>query len=238
VIVEAVVAQAFATNCWILAPDRNSECFIVDPGITRPSIVSAVSETLRKYNLKPIATLVTHGHLDHTFSVVPFSQEYGVPTYIQSRDRKLLAQPFLALDAGGASSQIMAQFGVTAFSEPTDVRELVGGEKFSLAGFDIEVIHAPGHTAGSAMFTVNDEYLISGDVLFRDGIGRTDMPTGSSSVMAQTLLERVLTLDDSLNVLPGHGAVTTIGRERKQSPYLQFDYLEAMKRERQGRDRG
>jgi glyoxylase-like metal-dependent hydrolase (beta-lactamase superfamily II) len=235
VILEVLPAQAFATNCWVIAPSKNSECFIVDPGITAPSIVPALSEILRRHNLKPIATLVTHGHLDHTFSVLPFSEQYGVPTYIQRSDRKLLANPFLALAAGGATQSIMDQLGVKEFHEPSDVREFLGGERFSLAGFDIETIHAPGHTAGSAMFVVNDEYLISGDVLFHDGIGRTDMPTGSSSTMAQTLLTKVLTLDDALNVLPGHGAVTTIGRERKQSPYLRPEYLETMKR---GGDRG
>jgi len=219
----------------VIAPSKNSECFIVDPGITAPSIVPALSEILRRHNLKPIATLVTHGHLDHTFSVLPFSEQYGVPTYIQRSDRKLLANPFLALAAGGATQSIMDQLGVEEFHEPSDVREFLGRERFSLAGFDIETIHAPGHTAGSAMFVVNDEYLISGDVLFHDGIGRTDMPTGSSSTMAQTLLTKVLTLDDALNVLPGHGAVTTIGRERKQSPYLRAEYLETMKR---GGDRG
>ena len=235
VILEVIPAQAFGTNCWIFAPSKNSEAFIVDPGITAPTIVPAVSEVLRRFNLKPIATLITHGHLDHTFSVFPFSQEYGVPAYIQQRDRKLLTNPYLALEKNGQSAAIMANFGITSFSEPEDVREFVGGEKLSLAGFSIETIHAPGHTAGSAMFVVNDEYLISGDVLFNNGIGRTDMPTGSASTMVDTLINKVLTLDDGLNVLPGHGAVTTIGRERKQSPYLQSDYLEKM---RKGGDRG
>lgn len=229
-ILEVVPAQAFGTNCWILAPSKNSECFIVDPGITPPSIVPALSEVIRKFNLKPIATLITHGHLDHTFSVLPFSQEYGVPTYIQSSDRKLLKNPFLALAAGGVTETIMAQLGVKEFFEPNEVKEFAGGEKFSLAGFEIETIHAPGHTAGSAMFIVDGEYLISGDVLFHDGIGRTDMPTGSSRVMAETLMTKVLTLDDELQVLPGHGEVTTIGRERKQSPYLRPDYLESMRK--------
>ena len=234
-ILEVLPAAAFGTNCWIFAPSKNSEAFIVDPGITAPTIVPAVAQILRRHNLKPIATLVTHGHLDHTFSVLPFSQEYGVPTYIQQRDRKLLANPFLALEKDGQSAAIMASFGITTFSEPEDVREFVGGERFELAGFSIETIHAPGHTAGSAMFIVNDEFLISGDVLFNNGIGRTDLPTGSAQAMVETLINKVLTLDDELNVLPGHGPVTTIGRERKQSPYLQMNNLEKM---RKGSDRG
>ena len=207
----------------------------MDPGITSPSIVPALSEILQRHSLKPIGTLVTHGHLDHTFSVRPFSREYGVPTYIQRRDRRLLANPFLALSKGGPTEQIMSQLGVTSFEEPQDVREFTGGEVFTLCGFEIETIHAPGHTAGSAMFLVNSEYLISGDVLFNNGIGRTDMPTGSSAEMADTLINKVLTLPDELNVLPGHGGVTTIGRERKQSPYLRPDYLESM---REGKRRG
>lgn len=230
VILEVVPAEAFATNCWIIAPAKNSECFIVDPGITRPSIVPALSERLRRYNLKPIATLITHGHLDHTFSVLPFSEEYGVPAFIHRTDRKLLENPFLALSPSGPTQQLMSDLGVRNFVEPEKVTEFLGGEKFQLAGFDIRTIDAPGHTAGSAMYMLNDEYLISGDVLFRDGIGRTDMPTGSSIAMVGTLENEILTLDDAINVLPGHGDVTTIGRERKKSPYLQKDFLESMRK--------
>jgi len=235
VILEVLPADAYGTNCWIFAPNKNSECFIVDPGITLPSMVPGLKAIFNKFNLKPIATLITHGHLDHTFSVLPFSQEYGVPTYIQSRDRRLLANPYLALGAQSTTQSLMQQFGLSEFSEPADLREFAGGESFDLAGFTIKTIHAPGHTAGSAMFVVNDEYLISGDVLFHNGIGRTDLPTGSQSVMATTLAEKILSLDDALNVLPGHGPVTTIGRERKQSPYLKPEYLDSM---RKGSKRG
>ena len=235
VILEVISAQVFGTNCWIFAPSKNSECFIVDPGITAPSIVPALSEVIRKYNLKPIATLITHGHLDHTFSVLPFSREYEVPTYIQRLDRKLLVNPFLALSPDGPTRQIVKDLGVTSFEEPEVVSEFAGGESFTIAGLNIQTIHAPGHTAGSAMFLVNGEHLISGDVLFRDGIGRTDMPTGSASLMVSTLENEILTLDDSINVLPGHGEVTTIGRERKQSPFLRPEFLASM---RKGEKRG
>lgn len=229
-IIEVVPAQVFGTNCWIIAPSKNSECFVVDPGITSPSIVPAVADVLRKHNLKPIATLITHGHLDHTFSVLPFSQEYGVPTYIHRTDRKLLANPFLALSPDGPTQKIIKDLGVHKFEEPELVSEFFGGESFTLAGFEIKTIHAPGHTAGSAIFLINDEYLISGDVLFRDGIGRTDMPTGSDVLMVETLEKEILSLDDAIHVLPGHGDVTTIGRERKQSPFLQKDFLDSMRK--------
>ena len=224
-ILEVIAAPYFATNCWIFAPTKNSECFIVDPGMANPNLVSAIKSVLNKHNLKPIATLVTHGHLDHTFSVLPFANEYSVPTYIHSTDRKLLADPYKALNPGGESAQIMAAFGVSKFEEPKDVREIKDNDEFKIAGFDISISHAPGHTAGSAMFTVNDEFLISGDVLFAGSIGRTDLPTGSPVSMRSSLISKILPLKDELIVLPGHGPQTTIGRERSINPYLQEDFL-------------
>jgi len=224
-ILESIVAPYFETNCWVFAPSKNSECFIVDPGLAQPNLVKQIKEVIGKHNLKPMAILVTHGHLDHTFSVLPFANEYRVPTFIHTIDRKLLKDPFKALQAGGVTAQLMEQFGVTNFEEPEDVREVNTGDTFNIAGFDLRITHAPGHTAGSAIFTVNDEFLISGDVLFAGAIGRTDMPTGSPSEMIKTLRNEILPLSDELIVLPGHGAQTTIDRERKNNPYLQEDFL-------------
>ena len=224
-ILESIVAPYFETNCWVFAPSKNSECFIVDPGLAQPNLVKQIKEVIGKHNLKPMAILVTHGHLDHTFSVLPFANEYRVPTLIHTIDRKLLKDPFKALQAGGVTAQLMEQFGVTNFEEPEDVREVNTGDTFKIAGFDLRIAHAPGHTAGSAIFTVNNEFLISGDVLFAGAIGRTDMPTGSPSEMIKTLRNEILPLSDDLIVLPGHGAQTTIGRERKNNPYLQEEFL-------------
>jgi len=119
----------------------------------------------------------------------------------------------------------MAALGVTKFEEPAVVREVIDGEQVQLAGFDIIVGHAPGHTAGSAIFTVNGEFLISGDVLFAGAIGRTDLPTGSPSAMRNSLISKILPLNGELIVLPGHGPQTTIGRERSNNPYLQEEFL-------------
>jgi len=124
----------------------------------------------------------------------------------------------------------MAALGVTKFEEPEDVRELKDLESFQLAGFDIVVGHAPGHTSGSAIFTVNGEFLISGDVLFAGAIGRTDLPTGSASAMRSSLISKILPLKDELIVLPGHGPQTTIGRERLNNPYLQEEFLQSKPR--------
>jgi len=195
--------------------------------MANPNLVSEIQTVIKKFNLKPIATLITHGHLDHTFSVTPFANEYGVPTLIHSSDRKLLTDPYRALSVGGESQQIMAAFGVTKFEEPEIVREVRDLEQISLAGFDLEISHSPGHTLGSVMFIVNSEYLISGDVLFAGAIGRTDLPTGSAASMRSTLKSKILPLNDELIVLPGHGPQTTIGRERKINPYLQDSFLQS-----------
>jgi glyoxylase-like metal-dependent hydrolase (beta-lactamase superfamily II) len=106
------------------------------------------------------------------------------------------------------------------FSEPSDVRELRHGAEVEMLGMKFQAIHAPGHTRGSLMFRVNEEVLISGDVLFAGAIGRTDLPSGSAQSMQETLVNKVLTLCDDLRVLPGHGPDTNIGHERKTNPYL------------------
>lgn len=225
-IVDAVQAQFFATNCWILAPHRNSEAILVDPGIGSGEwMLERIREHLNRHNLKPIAVLITHGHLDHTFSLLPLATGYGIPAMIHPLDRVLLTNPWLALTPGGESEKIMAGLGNPSFSEPERVVEVGDGEAFSIAGMNFTALHAPGHTKGSMMFRVDDHYLISGDVLFAGSVGRTDLPFGSSAQMKTTLLTKVLTQPDELIVLPGHGGETTIGRERKRNPFLQEQAL-------------
>jgi glyoxylase-like metal-dependent hydrolase (beta-lactamase superfamily II) len=106
------------------------------------------------------------------------------------------------------------------FAEPIEVRELRNGELFEIVGLSFRAIHAPGHTRGSLMFEVDDEVLISGDVLFAGSIGRTDLPTGSAKEMEETLRKKVAPLSDHLQVLPGHGPETTMAFEKKNNPYL------------------
>jgi glyoxylase-like metal-dependent hydrolase (beta-lactamase superfamily II) len=203
----------FATNCWVLAAEKGSECIIVDPGM--PDISAEIEMIIEEEGLKPVAVLLTHGHLDHTFSVIPLADGYDIPAYIHSEDRKALLHPELLLSKEFASS-----LAAKEWSEPNEVQELKNNQKFEAVGLDITAIHAPGHTAGSLMFTVNDEVLISGDVLFAGSIGRTDQPTGSQEAMARTLETKVIPLGDHLRVLPGHGPDTTIEYERRTNPYL------------------
>ncbi len=212
-LIRSYVAPMFATNCWIIAPEKGSECIIVDPGMT--DISAEVEMIVAEEGLKPVAVLLTHGHLDHTFSVKPLADGYGISAFIHSEDRRFIADP-----AGIHGPQFVEQLRGMHFEEPVKVENLKDGSQLDFLGMKIRAIHAPGHTRGSLMFLLNEETLISGDVLFAGSIGRTDLPTGSASDMRNTLMKKVLPLDDSIRVLPGHGNETTIKYERKTNPYL------------------
>ena len=225
-LIDRVIAPYFETNCWILALGTGQECIIVDPGMAKPNLVKEIEEKISDLNLKPVAVLITHGHLDHTFSVLPLTKQVPMRTFITGADRVLLTDPMGALDRGGVSEQFLKAFGMEKFKEPDEVVELEDFLTFEVAGMQITSIFAPGHTKGSVIFTIDDQQLISGDVLFAGSIGRTDLPTGSANEMRKTLRDRILTLPDGLNVLPGHGGQTTIGTERVRNPYLQDDFLD------------
>lgn len=212
-LVRSFAAPMFATNCWVIASAKGSECIIVDPGMT--DISKEIEMIVEEEGLKPVAALLTHGHLDHTFSIKPLADGYDIPAYIHSEDRRFIAEP-----GGIHGPQFVEQLQGMHFEEPRKVETLKDGSELDLLGMKIRAIHAPGHTRGSLMFLINDETLLSGDVLFAGSIGRTDLPTGSASDMRSTLKKKVLTLDDGIRVLPGHGGETSIQYERKTNPYL------------------
>mgnify|MGYP006268760433 FL=1 len=191
-----------------------------------PNVSQQLSERLSEFNLKPVAVLVTHGHLDHTFSVQPICDGYGIPAMIHSDDRELLLHPERAHGA-----EFISQLAGIKWQEPTTIKELNDNDQFELVGLKIRAIHAPGHTKGSTMFVIDgakessvngsdSSILLSGDVLFAGSIGRTDLPGGSWQEMEKTLRNKVLPLPDSLQVLPGHGPETTIAHERKYNQFL------------------
>jgi glyoxylase-like metal-dependent hydrolase (beta-lactamase superfamily II) len=213
VLVRGFPAAAFETNCWVVAPGAGEECVVVDPGI---GVEATLDEVLREHRLKPVAVLLTHGHLDHTFSVTPVCGAKDVPAFIHPGDRELLADPVKGLSV--ESRQLFG--GRLEWTEPSDVRALDPAQPLSLAGLEISVDFAPGHTPGSVVFE-SDRTLFSGDVLFAGSIGRTDLPGGSWEQMQESLARVILPRDDDIVVHTGHGPSTTIGRERATNPFLQ-----------------
>lgn len=212
-------AAAFGTNCYVLATKPGEECVVVDPGI---DVVPQLDEVLRENRLRPVAVLLTHGHIDHTYSVAPVCGARGIPAWIHPGDREQLADP--ATGFGPGMSQLFG--GRLEWTEPDDVRVLDDDAVMTLAGLEFTVDHAPGHTPGSVMFRlppdadVTEQVLLSGDVLFQGSIGRTDLPGGSYPAMLASLAAKVLPLADGTVVLPGHGGATTIGSERATNPFL------------------
>lgn len=205
-------AGPFETNCWIVAPDRGEQCVVIDPGVGAEDLLD---EVLAEHKLDPVAVLLTHGHLDHTWAVAPVCGAKDIPALIHPGDRAMLTDP----TAGLGVPKGTPIFGRLEWAEPSDVRELADGEAILLAGLELAVDWAPGHTPGSVTFTAGTDFF-SGDLLFAGSIGRTDMPGGSYAQILDSLARIPMRLPDEFVVYPGHGPQTTIGRERAMNPFL------------------
>ena len=238
-------AGAFAANCYVVAAGPGQECVIIDPG---QDAERGITELLAEHRLRPAAVLLTHGHIDHIWSVAPVCDAKGIPAYIHPRDRALLSDPAKGFPLGTGQEL----FGGLEFTEPDDVKELADGMTLNLVGLQITVNHAPGHTEGSVTFRLPLEIpaaaeepimapgkskigeaggsrdsgpggvdvLFSGDLLFAGSIGRTDLPGGDYPTILRSLARVCLTLPDQTVVLSGHGPQTTIGAERRTNPFL------------------
>ncbi len=219
-------AGAFAANCYVVATAPGEQCVIIDPG---QDAERGIEEILAEHRLSPAAVLLTHGHIDHVWSVAPVCDARGIPAYIHPADRALLSDPGRGFSLGIGQEL----FGGLQFTEPDDVKELTDGMTLSLVGLEIIVNHAPGHTEGSVTFRLppitaqgkskidrSGDVLFSGDLLFAGSIGRTDLPGGDYPTMLRSLARVCLTLPDETLVLSGHGPRTTIGAERRTNPFL------------------
>jgi glyoxylase-like metal-dependent hydrolase (beta-lactamase superfamily II) len=219
-------AGPWGTNCYVVATEPGAECVVVDPG---KDAASGVAEVVREHGLKPVAVLVSHGHIDHMWCVAPVAGTYDATAYVHPDDRHLLSDPMAGMSAETAG---MLLGGKYEFAEPDEVTEVGDGATLELAGLSFVVDHAPGHTPGSITFRTPydatapgaadgvSEVMFSGDLLFAGSIGRTDLPGGDHETMLRSLATKVLPLPDDIVVLPGHGEQTSIGRERATNPFL------------------
>jgi hydroxyacylglutathione hydrolase len=216
-------AGPWGTNCYVVATGAGSECVVVDPG---KDAAPGVDQVVREHKLKPVAVLVTHGHVDHMWCVAPVAGTYDATAWIHPSDRHLLTDPMLGMSP--ETSQMLLG-GDYRWAEPDDVQELGDLQHLELAGLRFVVDHTPGHTEGSVTFRTPalgevaqqvSEVMFSGDLLFAGSIGRTDLPGGDHPTMLRSLSTKVLPLADDIVVLPGHGEQTSIGRERASNPFL------------------
>ena len=214
-------AGPWGTNCYVAATGPGTECVVIDPG---KDAAEGVERVVRENKLKPVAVLVTHGHVDHMWCVAPVAGTYDATAWIHPSDRHLLSDPMAGMSP---ETTQMLLGGDYSWAEPDDVRELSDLAELELAGLRFVVDHTPGHTEGSVTFRTPydqrdvSEVMFSGDLLFAGSIGRTDLPGGDHAKMLRSLAGKVLPLGDDIVVLPGHGEQTSIGRERATNPYLQ-----------------
>jgi hydroxyacylglutathione hydrolase len=220
------VSPVLGTNCYVVARDGGDECLLIDPGI---AIDEQVDRTLAEHGLRPAAALITHGHVDHTFSLAQLCQRHELPVYIHEADQYRLDDPIRTL--GAELAPAFATFA-DQWTKPSNVIPFQDGASLDVAGLTVETIHAPGHTEGSTLYVVPrpDEHTgplcFTGDVLFAGTVGRTDLPGGDPEAMQQTLAgiaapEADGGLPDDTTVLPGHGDSDSLGHQRATNPFLQ-----------------
>ena len=228
-LIEALRLWVAGTNAWIVAPNGpGGECVLIDAPPEPATILNHLSDK----NLKLVAVLATHGHVDHVGGISEVvGAQHGpepVPVRIHDDDRHMLLDP---LGTSGTLGEILAYQDLD-LDPPELIHGLDDGERVSGAGMTFTALHTPGHTPGSTCFLLEMDgeapILFSGDHLFAGSIGRTDMPGGSLEQLLDSMMEKVLPLPDEVQVLPGHGDVTTVGRERATNRFI----LELLKHSR------
>ncbi len=195
-----------ATNVYFLINKETKETVIVDPASSVNYLVNQL--TIREY--KPVAIFLTHGHFDHMYVADELRARLNVPIYACAEEKALLR------DADKNRSR--------AWAEPRTLDADIyvsDGTVLELLGTKIKLMHTPGHTQGSCCYYFAEErFLISGDTLFFESYGRTDLDTGSQSAIRRSILEKLFVLPPSVKVYPGHGEATDIGHEQKVNPIL------------------
>ena len=197
-------AGPFQTNCYVVS--NGDRAFVIDPGL---GAHEAVSQLVQEQGLTVEAVVLTHGHIDHIRDAAAF----GLETFIHPPDA------FMLLRGEGVSEQARQLYDASAMPPIDNPTHIEDGQTLQVAGVELRVVHAPGHSPGCVML-VADGVVFSGDVLFRGSIGRTDLPDSDPEQMRESLRGPVWELDDELQVLPGHGPATTVAQERATNPYL------------------
>jgi glyoxylase-like metal-dependent hydrolase (beta-lactamase superfamily II) len=209
------------TNAWIVAPDGpGGECVLIDA----PPDPSSLLQRIAHHDLKLVALLSTHGHVDHVGGVTEVikaqADPASVPVHIHDLDRHMLLDP---VGSSGGFGRYLEQAGLDV--RPVELIEGIDdGQVIKGAGMRFTALHTPGHTQGSVCFQLEVDgerpILFSGDHLFKGSIGRFDLPGGSYEALMASMADKILPLDDEMPVLPGHGETTTIGWEKRTNPFL------------------
>lgn len=203
---EQKVIGMVSTNVYLAINNETKEAFLVDPADSAELMEDWIAQT--QVTLKAI--LLTHGHFDHIGAVMKLKADLQVPVYAMQAEKTVLEDPLL---------NASAKFG-RPFSVKGD-RFLTDGASFSVAGFDINVYHTPGHTKGGACYYLAEEkVLFSGDTIFCESIGRADLPTGNGAELVRSVRKILDALPDDTAIYPGHDEATSVAHERRYNPFL------------------
>ena len=195
-------------NCSIFGDETNKEAVVVDPGDNIPEILAI----LKRHQLHVKAIIITHAHIDHIGGAEKLKAATGAPVYMNANDQELYDH--IDMQANWLGMETPKRMEIDSHA-----RE---GDRIQLGPAAFEVFHTPGHTQGSiSLWIPLENKLVAGDTLFRDSIGRTDLPGGNTRQILSSIYNKLLVLPDDAVVVPGHGANTTIGRERARNPFLQ-----------------
>ena len=205
--VEKFVTGIISTNCYLAVNEDTKQAGVVDPAAAPARLM----DHIREEGLKIEAILLTHGHFDHIMGIDGFLKEYSVPVYVHEDDLKMMEDPQWNQSAIYTS-------GYT-FAGAVPLRD---GQTLSLAGYDFQVLHTPGHTPGGCCYYVKSEgVLFSGDTLFQRSVGRTDFEGSSTKDLIRGIREKLMVLPDDTHVYPGHMGETLIGYEKRENPFIQ-----------------
>lgn len=205
---QTFVCNAFEENTYLVA--SGGECIIIDPGCSSKEESQEVEKYIQDHNLKPVMLINTHCHIDHVLGNSWVKDQYKIPFLIHEKEVPVLQ----------AVKVYAPNYGYPTYHEATPDTFLTEGQKLSFGNTSCEILFLPGHAPGHiGLYFKDEKKLFAGDVLFRESIGRTDLPGGDFDTLINSIRSAVFTLPEEVEVFPGHGPTTTVGHEKRYNPF-------------------